>query len=109
MFGAAQKFVSVVKFGQFVFRKQFAVGKTRQAFQSVRGAQPFVRAAVSDLQSLRDKFDFADSAASEFDVKTFLRRLFEIDFFFGKPDVFERVFASSRRLQSEEVCSDMPF
>src|SRR5215831_773610 len=72
MLQCSQKLIGVGKLRMFTFGHQAAIGQAPEANQRVRRAQPGIAAAKSELQRLRNKLNFANPPAAEFDIKTLL-------------------------------------
>src|SRR5580765_3305535 len=84
--------ISVRKLPMLALGNQLSISQATQAHQSVGRPQPRVAPAESDLQSLGDEFDLANSAAAKFNVEAFLFPFaLHIDLLFREPHIPERV------------------
>jgi hypothetical protein len=90
VFESAKKIVGTRQFGAFQLRYETSIGKSAQAYQRMRDAQPIVAAAMGELQGLGNELDLPYSTAAQFHViAAFLFDLM-IDFLFGQPNTGKR-------------------
>ena len=92
MLQRAQECVSLGQFRTLLLRDEIAIRESSQTYQCVGNTQPFIAAAMCQLQRLRDELNLANATALKLDVETGVTSLdVAIDLLFRQANIRQGV------------------